>query len=1077
MLEPTPAAEKPVPPAVRPGLRAPDPTLHATLTLGRKRLRQVRQATIARAVLAGFLPLWALALILAADFSWAARIATLLPFAAIGAYLGLGPIWLRIRGHTDEHVARLFSSAHPWLRSQLVSAVQLEAELRKGNPSFSAELAREHIAMATRSAQQVGVERAFPASSVKLAQRILLGCAAVTLILILAFPHRLTGGAIAVWGTKAGSGSAAEKLAEPITYDIELTYVYPAYTGLPSKTVPGTTGEISAPAGTEVHLKTRADRDVAHAELALTDKTIPLQVAGARELSGTLMVSGPGSYRFRFLDAHGAVVAEGPPIPIAVEVDAPPKVELYAPAREIEVDPHGEVVLRYNASDDYGLQSVELVYKVGNAPEQRLPLERLQAGARHAAGDYHWALPPLELAAGDHVTYRVEARDNDTVNGPKLGKTREQILKVYSEAEHHRLALERVQKIWEAMVGQLALTMEAPDRADPEHYVRPDAKKVKDPDPQPKPASPTEYLADVAMAKNVDQKGDQLLDELASAEVDLKKDRAAPQEIPRALRNIDASLRPSSHALAEARGALERWSRSGMPDGAAVTRLQRASTTQIAELEKDSIYLEKLLDHRRIEDLQALAKELSGKRRELSRLLEQYQKAPDAQTKAAIQQEIARLKERIGELMRRMSELARAISDEHMNNDAVREMQKSQDMISSLDKVQQLLNEGKIDEAMKELNKLGDQMDQLQKGLNHAQGNWNQSQDPELAKQFREFNDKLGAVSREQRNLEKEARQLKQQDQADVKKAIDQKGAEFAENLRKKVADAKAKLEKAANAPAAAREGESAQEAMESLEQLDHALQAKDYDAAQEESARALQRAQNLEGDLKYDAVRSRRMPAFSPASPEELDQAADQARQGVQPLAEVKRDLDQLFPKGGQQLSAEQRQKLQQMQKKQEQLGQQQRQLQQQMDEMNKKAPIFNSELKQQMQGAGEQMQESGQSMAQRDPNGSAAYAGDAASQLERFQHGLEKSMQNGGGGGGGGMSLPMPMGDDGEGEEDGSEDGNGMSREHEPVDLEAQKNEGGDAYRKDIMDAMKQGAPARYKDQVKKYYEEIVK
>ena len=30
---------------------------------------------------------------------------------------------------------------------------------------------------------------------------------------------------------------------------------------------------------------------------------------------------------------------------------------------------------------------------------------------------------------------------------------------------------------------------------------------------------------------------------------------------------------------------------------------------------------------------------------------------------------------------------------------------------------------------------------------------------------------------------------------------------------------------------------------------------------------------------------------------------------------------------------------------------------------------------------------------------------------------------------------------------------------------------------YRKDILDAMKQGAPEKYKDQVKRYYEEIVK
>jgi hypothetical protein len=30
---------------------------------------------------------------------------------------------------------------------------------------------------------------------------------------------------------------------------------------------------------------------------------------------------------------------------------------------------------------------------------------------------------------------------------------------------------------------------------------------------------------------------------------------------------------------------------------------------------------------------------------------------------------------------------------------------------------------------------------------------------------------------------------------------------------------------------------------------------------------------------------------------------------------------------------------------------------------------------------------------------------------------------------------------------------------------------------FRKDLLDAMKQGAPDRYKDQVKRYYEELVK
>ena len=144
-------------------------------------------------------------------------------------------------------------------------------------------------------------------------------------------------------------------------------------------------------------------------------------------------------------------------------------------------------------------------------------------------------------------------------------------------------------------------------------------------------------------------------------------------------------------------------------------------------------------------------------------------------------------------------------------------------------------------------------------------------------------------------------------------------------------------------------------------------------------------------------------------------------------------------------------------------------------MDQIGQKAPVFSKPLQKQMQGAAEQMGQAQESLAQRDPNGAASHAGDAASQLERFQQALQKSMQ-GGGGQGGGMSLPMPMPD---GESDGQDEGGeGSTRPPEDVELkDAERNEGGEAYRKDIMNAMKQGAPARYKEQVKKYYEEIVK
>lgn len=1063
VLEQTPSALAPPPPPSPPPVpAAPAPPIAETLARAQLRIRGLRLATVALGLLAGALALvWPLLAVLG-GFPALRLAVALLPLVLLGLFVGLGPLWLRRRAARPEDLARQLTARAPGLHSALLSAVQLEQALRTGShPEFSAALARAHIELAARAAARVDLAQAFPVRPVqRAAVALALG------LMLLALGAGLGGGAMragldVLFAVKQSGSTVAERLAEPITDDIALTYVYPAYTRLPPKTVPGTTGEISAPAGTEVHLETRADRDVAAAAILIGAQQQPLTVQGKRALSGSLLVHAPGSYRFRFLDAHGKTLAEGPPIPIAVEADAPPKVTLYAPAPEIEVDPRAEVLVRYDAVDDFGLQKLELVYRIGGAPEQRLDLKPDPATPKHLAGDYRWALAALSLSAGDRVTYRLEARDTDTVNGPKLGKSRDQVLKTYSEAEHHRLALERVNRVWEAMISQLALTLEAPDRTAPASFT-------------PRPGAATDWLTE-ATRPGADDAAAALVQGIRDAAADLRKDRAAPKEIPRVLANIGATLGATSGALRDARGALERWSRPGVPDAAAVRRLKLAAEAQVAELERDTIYLEKLLDHRRIEDLLALSRDLSAKRRDLAGLLEQYHKAPDAKTKAAIQNEIARLKERIGELMQRMAELSRNISDEHLNQDALAQMQKSDSMLGKLDKIQQLMNEGKVDEAMKELQKLGDQLDQMQSGLHRAKGGFDQRQDPELAKQFGDVAQKLSQLSKDQRALERQARALKGQGQQALQKALAQKGEEFSAKLRQKVAAAKGKLEPLGNEAGMGRQGEAAQQAQESLDQLDHALAAKDYDAAAEEAARALALAQGLEGDLAYEASRARRFPALSGADAQGLEKAAEQARQASAPLVEVKKELDQLFPRGPQALPPEQRQKLSQLEKQQQALRQEQQKLQQQMEQLGQKAPIFSPKMKGQMQASGQEMGSAQQAMGERDPNGAASHAGEAAGKLEQVAQGMKDAAQ-GGGGGGGGLMLPAPDGES-EGEpQDGSEGRD--QREREAVEIPgAPSQSGAEQYRKELMDAMKQGAPARYKDQVKKYYEEIVK
>jgi hypothetical protein len=64
-------------------------------------------------------------------------------------------------------------------------------------------------------------------------------------------------------------------------------------------------------------------------------------------------------------------------------------------------------------------------------------------------------------------------------------------------------------------------------------------------------------------------------------------------------------------------------------------------------------------------------------------------------------------------------------------------------------------------------------------------------------------------------------------------------------------------------------------------------------------------------------------------------------------------------------------------------------------------------------------------------------------------------------------GLPMPMSMGQGGQ---------RGLKQDKVEIPDE-DPNRAPRELRKDVMDAMKQGSPDRYKDQVKKYYEELVK
>src|SRR5207248_325735 len=129
---------------------------------------------------------------------------------------------------------------------------------------------------------------------------------------------------------------------------------------------------------------------------------------------GEFTVGKPGGYRFSVQPPSGRPVREAEAHRIDVEPDRAPRVDLAAPADDLEVAGPRKVELAFSADDDYGLGDLELVWRAARddgAPEQRKLLRA--AGGKSASGKYEWDLGDLDLQPGVRVAYHLEAKDND----------------------------------------------------------------------------------------------------------------------------------------------------------------------------------------------------------------------------------------------------------------------------------------------------------------------------------------------------------------------------------------------------------------------------------------------------------------------------------------------------------------------------------------------------------------------------------------------------------------------------------------------------------------------------------------
>ncbi len=230
---------------------------------------------------------------------------------------------------------------------------------------------------------------------------------------------------------------------EPIVKQFQLQLNAPAYTKLPPQTLAANIGDIQTLFGTEVVFTGTSNQTLAEAYIDFDESPdVSLQVTNTDDrgatLRGTFLSQRSENYHIRLLAQDGSTTNRAP-IQWTVQVlkDRAPTVDIVEPSRDTVLDDTMLVPLKVEADDDYGIQKLQLVYRVEKEGQEsvKLPL-KIWNPTQHAVFlTYTWDVEPVGLFPGETLAYYVQAFDSDNVSGPNIGTSQTYTLRFPSLSE------------------------------------------------------------------------------------------------------------------------------------------------------------------------------------------------------------------------------------------------------------------------------------------------------------------------------------------------------------------------------------------------------------------------------------------------------------------------------------------------------------------------------------------------------------------------------------------------------------------------------------------------------------------
>jgi hypothetical protein len=806
---------------------------------------------------------------------------------------------------------------------------------------------------------------------------------------------------------------------EPIVGDVRVTYTYPAYTGLGPRTVEGSTGDVAAVKGTRVRIETHALRAARKALLLLGEAgnkgEVPVSLAGGA-LVAELTLTEDVAYRFWLQPSFGRPVREARSHHLTAETDAPPRVDILGPADRLELATPRPIEIGYSANDDFGIGPVELVFRAGDRPEQRILL-RDGAGARTVQGRTLWDPASAGRGGAERIAYRIEARDRDEVSGAagtvgKVGTSRTLYVIIQNPHESLEDRLERQHELLEKLIGDLAQRLE--------QEARDDASIA---------------LGDYVNTHDAEESHLAMLGQLIDED---RRNATLGKALRAALTGIadrlEHQLRDEAKVIAALKGK--------PPTPGSLGRLRALAPRHVAELENDVLLLDDLIGRQRLEDLAALGKELTDAHQRLRDLLERYQRTKDPALRRQLEREAR-------DLRARLADLAQKIAAVKARNDVPEEWRNMPDLKNVAEqarKLDEMLERGNDADLERALAELGNDLSGLRKMLDQNADGFGAERFPQENRVIADLMRKIGDIEGDERALHRETQAAADRQQAEMERRMRSQ----IDDLIKREVEKVEKLKQRLSGIPSAREGSLAEElerARDSARQVRRLLGERDLNEAKAEAERA---EGSLERAVEHldEIAEARRARKSGPEQPEhdKRAEAVGEARALAQEIAD---DLAKLQPRASDMMTPQDREAARAQAERQAAIGKRTEDVAGEAERKLRGMPGM-EKAEGELKSAGQRMRQANDLLRKDDSRGAATAERDAADRLSKLRDSMQQDRQM----------------------------ANGRGKDKDPVRIPgADESAAPRAWRQELLDAMKEKAPERFRDEVRRYYEDLVR